>query len=88
MKKNLQEVLKENQEKEWQRKKKMIAEAKREHKKEAILTGIVGGFTIVVTILILISMTDTNKYHQYDVNKDGVVNAQDYVTIKDYIMNK
>ena len=28
-----------------------------------------------------------NIYNQYDVNRDGKVNAQDYVIIKNYIIN-
>lgn len=27
-------------------------------------------------------------FHQYDANRDGKVNAQDYVVIKNYIMEK
>lgn len=28
-----------------------------------------------------------NYYNNYDVNKDGIVNSQDYVLIKKYIMD-
>lgn len=46
-------------------------------------------------IIVVICMTLMNvvekiipDYPQYDVNQDGIVNAQDYVEIKNYIMNK
>ena len=29
-----------------------------------------------------------NKYNKYDVNNDGIVNSQDYVEIRKYIMSK
>lgn len=38
----------------------------------------------VVLILGCVSMLSTNN--RYDVNNDGIVNAQDYVAIKNYIM--
>lgn len=48
-------------------------------------------FLIIVVICItLMDIAEKNvpDYHRYDVNEDGIVNAQDYVEIKNYIMGK
>lgn len=83
---NYQEALKRNREREWETTRKAIARIKRQERIDTILTIIIGSFIMAATIAILIDMP--NKYHQYDVNKDGVVSPADYVAIKNYIMNK
>lgn len=40
-------------------------------------------FILVIGIII-----GLNIYDCKDANRDGIVNAQDYITIKNYIMNK
>lgn len=47
----------------------------------------------LIIVVICITLMDIAKmiipdYHQYDANRDGIVNAQDYVEIKNYIMDK
>lgn len=41
----------------------------------------------IINIILLI-LEKLKLYNPYDVNRDGEVNAQDYVLIKNYIMNK
>lgn len=55
--------------------------------KECVITTI---FITVISILLFIIIYGINRlmYHKYDVNQDGKVNAQDYVEIKNYIMEK
>ena len=47
----------------------------------------------LIIVVICITLMDIAEmiipdYHQYDVNRDGIVNAQDYIEIKNYIMDK
>lgn len=42
-------------------------------------------YLIILCLGVLIGL---NLYNPLDVNRDGIVNAQDYITIKNYIMNK
>lgn len=82
---NYQEALKRNREREWEITRQTIARIKRQQRIETILTILIGMFIMEVTAIILINIP---KYHQYDVNRDGEVSAVDYITIKNYIMNK
>lgn len=42
-------------------------------------------FTILCITIITIFTIDQEKYHPYDINRDGKVNITDYAIIKDYI---
>ena len=42
-------------------------------------------FVITYILLVIYVIKDNNNY---DVNRDGKVNAQDYTEIKNYIMNR
>ena len=53
MEKDLQSVLKENKEREQQRRKDMIARAKREQRKETILFGVIAIAIMTMTIMLL-----------------------------------
>jgi len=44
-------------------------------------------FILLIALLITLICNDF-KDNKYDVNNDGKVNAQDYVEIKNYIMEK
>lgn len=43
---------------------------------------------ILILICISIGFVIGNHYNPMDANKDGIVNSQDYVTIKNYIMKE
>lgn len=48
-------------------------------------------FTIILVMTIIMayvidSIVEDITYNKYDVNQDGKINAQDYVEIKNYIM--
>jgi hypothetical protein len=44
--------------------------------------------SIIIGIAILLVILSGHCFNKYDVNNDGKVNAQDYVEIKNYIMEK
>lgn len=44
-------------------------------------------YFLVVCVFFIGIYIGLNIYNQYDVNRDGKVNAQDYVIIKNYIIN-
>lgn len=52
------------------------------------------GFVIwgiaAITSLIILGFINVlnNRFSRYDVNQDGIVNTQDYVAVKNYIMGK
>lgn len=48
-----------------------------------LIVGLIG--TLVLGVLLGLYLID-NTTVRYDVNRDGKVNAQDYVLIKNYIM--
>lgn len=85
MKTNMQEVLKENREREWQRRRELIKQIETQQKINTILTILIGMFIVWTTIVIVMNMS--NRYHQYDVNRDGIVDAVDYVNVYKYIMD-
>ena len=45
---------------------------------------------IIINVLIFVLgiIIGLNLYHQYDANRDGKITAQDYVVIKNYIMER
>ncbi len=45
---------------------------------------------LAITSLIVLGFINVlnNRFSRYDVNQDGIVNAQDYVAVKNYIMGK
>lgn len=53
MKKDLEEILKENREWYWQKKREMIAKTKKEYRKEVILTSFIGLFIVVTTVILI-----------------------------------
>lgn len=43
---------------------------------------------VVGLVMIIVSLLIKFNEDRYDVNRDGIVNAQDYTEIKNYIMNR
>ena len=43
---------------------------------------------VIIAISVMFFTLKIENTHRYDVNKDGTVNAKDYIEIKKYIMNK
>lgn len=58
MEKSLQEVLRENKEREQQRKREEIKRLKREQKKETILAIVIGSFIFIATAMLLSKMNN------------------------------
>jgi hypothetical protein len=72
MKKGLKEVLKENRERELKRRYEMMARARKQEKKETMLTILIGLFIVATTVVIITKMND--KYMNDCTNAGHSVN--------------
>lgn len=54
--------------------------------KYTILISAISAFVSLITYITLTELSE-ETYHPYDVNRDGIVSAVDYVLIKNHIMS-